>query len=109
MPVTVDLKASPKLYSNTWPAGADVIGVVRRDNGERGALVRIRRTGLLVQVNDGGTRSLPQRETETALAEAMADPQQARSLGGRLMGCKTSKAKAEASRANGRRGGRPKK
>src|SRR5690606_12407633 len=39
--LTIDLKRSPKLYTVTAPAGAELIGVVERDNGEAGALARI--------------------------------------------------------------------
>jgi hypothetical protein len=107
MTISVDLARSPKLYSNTFPAGGEVLGVVSRDEVEHGALVRIRATGLLVQVNAGEIRALPQRETERALIAALGDDAQARSLGGRLMGSRSSAVKAEAARRNGRLGGRP--
>jgi len=109
MAIKVDLACSPKIYSLTRPAGSDPLGVITRDDGASiGALVRIRATGLLVQVNAGVIRSLPQRETERALAAALRDDAQALSLGGRLMGTRTSEAKAIAARKNGRKGGRPK-
>ena len=104
---SVDLKQSPRLYSLVFPAGSDVLGVVDRD-GQRGALVRIRATGMLVQVNAGVVRSLP-RDTERAVAVALRDPEQARSYVARVVGSVKSEAKAAASRANGALGGRPKK
>lgn len=107
--IFVDLTRSPKLYSNVLPTNSEALGVVTRDEIESGALVRIRTTGLLVQVNAGALRSLPQRETERALAAALGDDSQARSLGGRLMGSLTSAAKAAAARTNGLKGGRPRR
>jgi len=107
--LTIDLKRSPKLYTVTAPAGAELIGVVERDNGEAGALARISATGLYVQVNAGVLRSLPQRQVRDALATAMADPASVAAMLGRRGGSSTTEAKREASRRNGSRGGRPKR
>lgn len=43
------------------------IGVVRRGDGQAGALGRILATGMLVQVNAGVVRTLDQRKTKAAL------------------------------------------
>lgn len=53
-------------------ARADIewLGVVRRGGGEAGALGRVKRTGLLVQVNAGVARTLDRRKAEAALAAA---------------------------------------
>lgn len=46
------------------------LGMVRRGDGQAGALGRIVATGVLVQVNTGVTRTLDQRKAEAALAAA---------------------------------------
>lgn len=66
--ITVNTAGNWRLYTNTLPVNSTPLGVVSREEGERGALVRIEATGLLVQVNDGVIRSLDQRKTAAALA-----------------------------------------
>lgn len=85
------------------PEGATALGVVNRAPGDTGALIRLA-SGVYVQGNAGGIRTLPQHETGDALAVSDA----AVALG-RKGGSKTSAAKKTASAANGRKGGRPKK
>ncbi|MDO5101473.1 MAG: hypothetical protein Q4D91_00995 [Lautropia sp.] len=46
------------------------LGLVRRGDGQAGALGRIVATGTLVQVNAGVARTLDQRKAEAALAGA---------------------------------------
>lgn len=83
------------------PAGAETLGVVTRDTGEKGALIRLA-NGNYVQGNAGAIRSLSQSDVETALARSEA----AAALGAKG-GKATSRAKRQAARENGRLGGRP--
>lgn len=108
MTITIDLKQSPRLYCDPIPQGMAAIGVVDRD-GFRGALMHVTATSLYVQANAGVIRTLPQREVRSALAAATADPAALASLAARRAGSTTSDAKAAAARANGRRGGRPRR
>jgi hypothetical protein len=64
MMLYADFEANPRIYSLTFPLG-EILGVVNRD-GQRGALVRST-AGILVQVNAGVVRSLPQRAAKEAV------------------------------------------
>lgn len=81
------------------PVGAEAFGTVTRETGETGALIRLN-TGIYVQGNAGGIRTLPQREAEEAVA---------RSESAAVIGSMTSEKKAAVARENGKRGGRPRK
>jgi fructose-1,6-bisphosphatase/inositol monophosphatase family enzyme len=81
------------------PASAVSFGLVQRDTLETGALIQLS-TGIYVQGNAGATRTLDQREVKAALE---------RSEAAAAMGSISSEAKADAARANGKRGGRPRK
>ena len=65
--LTVDPVGRWQLYTNTIPEGATPLGTVTRETGETGALVRIERTGIYLQVNAGVTRSLDGRKVAAAL------------------------------------------
>lgn len=108
MTITVEMSENPKMYTRTIPAGSTILGVVQRADGSRGALVRIERTGLLAQVNDGVLRSLPQNATKAALADALLNGG-AQALSGRIGGSARTAAKAAAARENGKLGGRPRR
>lgn len=102
--LTISITGNWKLYWGIMPlpAGSEALGIVTRDTG-KGALIRLT-NGNYVQGNAGGIRNLPQNEVEQALAVSNA----AAALG-RKGGHSTSVAKQNASRANGKRGGRPRK
>ncbi len=94
-------------WRNYWgtmplPDGAEALGIVAGPDRE-GALLRLA-SGIYVQGNAGGIRTLPQSEIEAAVARMDA----AGTLG-KLGGRSTSDAKRAAARANGRLGGRPRK
>jgi len=98
--LTIKKSGNWKLYWGVMPLpkDAEALGIVTRETGT-GALIRLA-NGNYVQGNAGGIRTLPQRETEEALAVSNA----AAALG-RIKSPKKSKTSAE----NGRSGGRPKK
>lgn len=68
---TVETPGQPGHYLQPGDRGLHALGVIRRPDGARGALVRTA-AGRLVQANAGTFRSLPQREAEAALAAALA-------------------------------------
>jgi len=84
------------------PKDAEAIGVISRDSGT-GALILLE-SGNYVQGNAGGLRTLDQREVRDALIRS-----DAAAVLGSKGGSVISKAKAAAARANGRKGGRPRK
>lgn len=102
--ITIKKSGNWKLYWGVMPLpdGSEALGIVSRDSGE-GALIRLT-NGNYVQGNAGVIRTLPQREVDEALTVSNA----AAALGSKG-GSVTSDAKAAAARANGRKGGRPKK
>lgn len=85
------------------PAGAEALGTIQRETLEKGALIRLS-TGIYVQGNANAIRTLDQSDVVEALARS-----EAASTLGRTGGAMTSEAKASAARANGKRGGRPRK
>ncbi len=104
--ITVTTSGNWKIYWGVMPlpTDAEALGVVRRDVGDSGALIRLA-SGVYVQGNAGSIRTLPQREIEDALARSAA----AATLG-RVGGSIRSESKAAAARANGRKSpGRPRK
>ena len=67
MKLTVDAAGNWRLYTNTVPAGAVVLGTVTRDGTDTGALVRMEKTGAYLQINAGCARSLDGRAVAAAL------------------------------------------
>jgi len=57
------------LAGSALPEGAELFGVVRRENGQRGALMRLA-SGNLVQFNAGVIRSLDTRALIGAILAA---------------------------------------
>lgn len=68
--LTVDVNGNWRLYTNTIPANSTALGTVTRDIGDTGALVRMDKTGVYVQVNAGTIRSLDGRKVAAALGTA---------------------------------------
>lgn len=68
--LTVDANGNWRLYTNTIPANSTALGTVTRDIGDTGALVRMDKTGVYVQVNAGTIRSLDGRKVAAALGTA---------------------------------------
>jgi hypothetical protein len=65
--LTVDANGNWRLYTNAIPANSTPLGTVTRDIGDTGALVRMDKTGVYVQVNAGTIRSLDGRKVAAAL------------------------------------------
>lgn len=65
--ITVDQNGAWQLYTNTLPVNSTPLGTVTREGTDTGALVKIEKTGLYVQVNAGVTRSLDGRTIAAAL------------------------------------------
>jgi hypothetical protein len=67
--ITVALGGPWWMYQGPQLPGWEIVGTVRRDNGDAGALARSR-TGQWVQLNAGAARSLDQRKVAAAIAAA---------------------------------------
>jgi len=65
---TINASGNWRLYTTTIPVGSTPMGTITRDGYDTGALVRIEKTGLYVQVNAGALRSLDGRRVAAALA-----------------------------------------
>ena len=74
--IIIEQPGKPRLYQPTDMPNWEVIGTVRRGEGE-GALVRNQSTGIYAQANAGAIRSLDQRKVLVAIsgsnASKMAD------------------------------------
>ena len=99
--LTVTKTGNWKLYWGVMPLpqGTEALGLVKRETGETGALIRLE-NGVYVQGNAGGIRTLPQRDVEDALAISNAAA---------ALGKIKSPLKAIRSAENGKLGGRPRK
>lgn len=79
--LAVDVAADWRIYSaSPLPAGARALGVITRNDGQAGALVRLA-SGVLVQVNAGGLRSLPQDKATAAWRAAIKGQRGGRGMG----------------------------
>jgi hypothetical protein len=72
MTYNVEVGAPAQLYVRALPAGATAIGIVRKQTGETGALLRFK-NGAYVQMNGGVIRPLDRREVLRAMLEGVAD------------------------------------
>ena len=61
MITTTDIKQG-RLYAGAIPQGAEIIGTVERSFADKGALVKLA-SGVVVQMNAGVIRSLPNERT----------------------------------------------
>ena len=104
MKIKISTLGEPSTYwgPGPLPAGAELCGIVTRNDTDVGALVRLA-SGEYVQGNAGATRSLPQRPVLGGLA--------AGALSRMHTGVKErpSAKKALTSRENGKKGGRPRR
>lgn len=67
--LTVDLNANWRLYATHVPAGSAPLGIVRRPDGQTGALARLA-SGVYVQFNAGAVPSLDQAAVAAAMSAA---------------------------------------
>ena len=65
--ISVDIPGKPNIYQPFTMPGWEVIGTVRRGDGDVGALLKNQHTGIFVQANAGVIKSLDQRKAEAAL------------------------------------------
>lgn len=68
MAYDVEVGAPAQLYARALPAGATAVGIVRKETGETGALLRLR-NGLYAQMNGSAIRPLDRREVLRAMLE----------------------------------------
>jgi len=66
----VNVGAPVSLFACTLPKGAIPVGVIRRDDGSVGALVRLR-MGTYAQLNDNAIRPLNRQAVLRAMIEAL--------------------------------------
>lgn len=99
--LTITKNGNWKLYWGAMPLpeGSEALGVVNREPGDTGALIRLA-SGPYVQGNAGSIRTLPQHEITDALAVSNAAA---------ALGSIRTPRKALSSAANGKLGGRPHK
>jgi hypothetical protein len=69
MVLTVELGGPAYLYARSVPEDLSVLGIVKRDSGEVGALVR-HLSGGFAQLNGSVLQKLNKREVLCAIAEA---------------------------------------
>ena len=67
--IKIDKAANWRLYTNTAPAGFEMLGVIKNGWEVCGALAKNKKTGIYVAVNAYVIQSLPQQ----AVAKALAD------------------------------------
>jgi hypothetical protein len=66
----VEIGAPAQLYARTVPAGATAVGIVRKETGETGALLRFQ-NGVYAQMNGSKIRPLDRREVLRAMSKGL--------------------------------------
>ena len=72
MSYVVEVGAPAQLYVRNVPRDAIAVGIVRKETGETGALLRFR-SGAYAQMNGNAIRPLDRREVLRAMQEAVRD------------------------------------
>jgi len=70
MAYNVEVGAPAQLYARTLPPGATAVGIVRKETGETGALLRFK-NGAYAQMNGSAIRLLDRREVLRAMLEGV--------------------------------------
>jgi hypothetical protein len=70
MVLRIEVGAPAQLYVRALPAGATAVGIVRKETGETGALLRFK-NGAYVQMNGSAIRPLERREVLRAMLEGV--------------------------------------
>ena len=67
----IEVGAPAQLYTRALPVGATAVGIVRKETGETGALLRFK-NGAYAQMNGSAIRPLDRREVLRAMLEGVA-------------------------------------
>ena len=70
MSYVVEIGAPAQFYTRAVPAGAVAVGIVRKETGETGALLRFR-NGAYAQMNGTALRPLSRRDVLRAMQAAI--------------------------------------
>ena len=70
MALRIEVGAPAQLYAGTLPAGATAVGIVRKETGETGALLRFM-NGAYVQMNGSAIRPLDRHEVLRTMREGV--------------------------------------
>jgi hypothetical protein len=71
MAYNVEVGGPARLYTRAVPGGATAVGIVRKETGETGALLRFS-SGAYAQMNGSEIRPLDRREVIRAMSDALA-------------------------------------
>lgn len=72
MAYVVEVGAPVKLYARDMPSDAIVVGIVRKETGETGVLLRFR-SGTYAQMDGNTVHPLDRREVLRAMQESFRD------------------------------------
>ena len=70
MAYDVEVGAPAQLYARAVPTGATAVGIVRKETGETGALLRFQ-SGAYAQMNGSKIRPLDRREVLRAMSKGL--------------------------------------
>ena len=71
MAYDVEVGAPAQLYARAVPPGATAVGIVRKETGETGALLRFK-SGAYAQMSGGAIRPLDRREVLRAMSKGLS-------------------------------------